>query len=44
MPSDTIWVVVGVVAMFAAFAVTMLWADFRTRPQQPATPVKRRPF
>ena len=31
MPTDTAVVVAGVVAMFAAFAVALLWASFYTR-------------
>ena len=44
MPLDTIMVIVGVVAMFATFAVTMLWADYQTRPAKPDAQTKRRPF
>ena len=44
MPLDAIIVVICVVAMFATFAVTMLWANFQTRQDGPATPVKRRSF
>ena len=44
MPLDTVMVIIGVVAMFATFAVAMLWATYQTRSNEPATPVKRRPF
>ncbi len=44
MPLDAIIVAVAVVAMFAAFAVTMLWANYQTRQDEPASPTKQRPF
>jgi hypothetical protein len=44
MPADSLIVVLGVVGMFAIFAVTILWADYQTRPSQPHTTPKRRPF
>ena len=31
MPVDSMIVSAGVVAMFALFAVVMLWVDYRTR-------------
>ncbi|MBN8980653.1 MAG: hypothetical protein J0I29_05140 [Rhizobiales bacterium] len=47
MPADAIVVVIGVVAMFGIFAVTILWASHRTSSVEsaaPSAPVKRRPF
>ena len=34
-------VVIGVISMFAVFAVSLLWADWQTKD---VNPVKRRPF
>lgn len=44
MPPDTVMVVIGVLAMFASFAVTMFWANYQTRQDEPSVPAKRRPF
>jgi hypothetical protein len=35
MPTDTAVVVAGIVAMFAAFAIALAWASFRTRNFRP---------
>ena len=31
MPTETMVIVAGVVAMFAAFAIALAWASFHTR-------------
>lgn len=31
MPTETIIVVAGIIAVFAVFAITLAWADFYTR-------------
>jgi uncharacterized membrane protein len=46
MPTDSLLVTVGVVAMFVVFAAVLFWGDLQTRPKQLANPsaAKRRAF
>ena len=46
MPADSILVVASVIAMFAVFAVALIWADLQTRPKRLARQpnAKRRAF
>ena len=46
MPVDSMIVAASVVLMFVAFAATLMWGDFQTRPKQlaQATSTRRRQF
>jgi hypothetical protein len=46
MPTDSLLVTIGVVAMFAVFAEVLFWGDRQTQPKQLAnsTNVRRRAF
>lgn len=44
MPTDSLLVTVGVVAMFVLFAAVLYWGDRQTHPKQLASEAKRRAF
>lgn len=44
MPTDSLLVTIGVVAMFLVFAAVLFWGDRQTQPKQLAGHGKRRAF